>query len=148
MSLFSIKHIHHFDDSCVRAFAEIQRKLGAIMIDTSKLLAAVAREKTDNDSLRALVQANTKAMSDLSSQLADAIAKLDAGTDTTALEAVQADLDKATADLSLDSDKTEAALAASVPAQSSAPPAADPTANPAPSTDSSTAQPLSGTSQS
>lgn len=123
MSLFTVthKHIHHFDPASAKAFGEIQQKLETLMIDTSKLLAAVAREKTDNDSLRALVTANTQALSLISTQLADAIAKLDAsGTDTAALAAVQADLDKAATDLSLDSDKTEAALAASVPQQNKA----------------------------
>lgn len=80
------------------------------MIDTSKLLAEVARERTDVSSLRALADAQNKAMGDLSKQLADAIA----ANDPAAIAQVQADLDKATTDLATDNAATEAALAANV----------------------------------
>lgn len=111
-------HFHHLDRPMAEALNKVTLQLASIakmvstnMIDTSKLLAAVAREKTDNDSLRALVVANTTAMATLSKQLADAIA----ANDPVAMQQVQTDLDKASSDLALDSDKTEAALAASVP---------------------------------
>ena len=81
------------------------------MIDTTKLLAEVARERTDSASLRALIVANSTAISDLAAQLAAAIA----ANDPVAIAQVQADLDKAAADLALDSDAAEAALAANVP---------------------------------
>ena len=81
------------------------------MIDTTKLLAEVARERTDSASLRALVTANSTAIADLSAQLAAAIA---AG-DPAVLAQVQADLDKVASDLSLDNDAAEAAIAANVP---------------------------------
>lgn len=142
MSLFTIthRHVHHFDHAAAEALGEVRTSLGSIdnklrtiMLDTSKLLAAVAREKTDNDSLRALVEANTKAITQLSADLATAIAN----NDPVAMQKVQDDLDKAATDLSVDSDKTEAALAANV-----SPPSTTTPAPPAPSpVDSSPATP-------
>jgi predicted nucleic acid-binding Zn-ribbon protein len=132
--MFEIRVRHILDEAAHQRLFEINERVKKIMVDTSKLLAAVAREKTDNDSLRALVEANTKAQKELSTQLADAIAKLAAGTDTTALDAVQADLDKATADLSLDSDATETALKANVPDTPAPTPATDGTPQPLPGT--------------
>ena len=142
-------HVHHLDQPMAEALNKmtaglglIQQTLGKLMIDTSKLLAAVAREKTDNDSLRALVSANTAAMQQLSDELKAAIA---AG-DPAAMTAVQADLDKAATDLSLDSDKTEAALAASVPPAPATSPATPAAASPPAAPDASApATPLPGT---
>ena len=119
MRIFTVEHhhYHHLDRPLAEALVQIHSLLGALQssvnqmqIDTSKLLAEVARQKTDNDSLRALVQAQTTAMAQISQKLADAIE----AEDPVALQAVQTDLDKATTDLSLDSDKTEAALNANV----------------------------------
>lgn len=84
------------------------------MIDTSKILAAVAEEKTETASLRALVAAQNKVIADTAAQLKAA------GVDAAALAHVQADLDQAANDLSTDNAATKDALAAN------APPAADP----------------------
>jgi hypothetical protein len=86
-----------------------------IMINTANLLAAVARETSDNASLRALVVANTAVQTDISAKLKAATDELAAaGANIAALAQVQVDLDKATSTLSVDSDASEAALAANV----------------------------------
>lgn len=93
----------------------IIRKLESIMIDTTKLLAEVARERTELASWKALSAAKDKAMADVAASLktaTDALAT--AGVDTTALAKVQADLDQAATDLKNDNDDAEAALAANV----------------------------------
>lgn len=69
-----------------------------IMIDTSRILASVAAERTESASLRALVAANTATMRDLAVRLQAAI---DAN-DPTAMAQVQADLDQAATDLDAD----------------------------------------------
>lgn len=119
---FNIHHFHHPDEATAEQLCRIERMLGdilekqeTIMIDTSKLLAAVARETTANASLRALVAANTQVQADSAAKLKTAIDALAAaGADTAALAQVQADLDTATKNLSVDSDQSEAALAANV----------------------------------
>lgn len=83
-----------------------------LMIDTSKLLAAVADEKTESASLRALVAANSATMKDLSDKLAAAIA----ANDPAAMAQVQVDLDQAAADLSADNQAAKDAIAANTPA--------------------------------
>lgn len=88
----------------------LQRKIDDAMIDTSKLLAAVAKQTTDVASLRALADAQNQAMATLSQQLAAAIA----ANDPAAIAQVQADLDKAVADLSTSDDGVVASLAANV----------------------------------
>lgn len=106
-----------------------------ILVDTKKLLDAVAREKSDSASMRALVVANTKALQDISAQnqdmlkqIADLKAQIAAGGDVAALTqqikdlqdvatAAQNDIDSAASDLSVDSDASEAALAANVQPQ-------------------------------
>lgn len=93
-----------------------------IMIDTTKLLAAVAEERTESASLRALVAANTAALTDISAKLktaTDALAA--AGADTAQLAQVQADIDQATADLSADSASSKDAVAANTPPTEPAP---------------------------
>jgi ABC-type transporter Mla subunit MlaD len=90
-----------------------------IMIDTSKILAAVAAEKTKVDSLIALANGQTATMKNLSTQLAAAIA----ANDPAALAQVQADLDQAAADLSAETEAVSAAVDANTPP--AAPAAAD-----------------------
>lgn len=68
------------------------------MIDTARILASVAAERTESASLRALVAANTATMRDLAVRLQAAI---DAN-DPTAMAQVQADLDQAATDLDAD----------------------------------------------
>src|ERR1700704_359874 len=129
-----MKHVHHHihhsstidrpaPDEAPRWAIELDRKLSLVltrlessMIDTSKILAEVAREKTESASLRTLVSGMAASMTDLSAQLKAAIAS----GDPAALAQVQADLDKATTDLSTDNDATAAAITANTPA---APPA-------------------------
>lgn len=82
-----------------------------IMIDTKAILAAVAEERTENASLRALVVAQNKVISDTASQLKDALA----ANDPAALAQVQTDLDQAAADLSTDNAATKDAIAANTP---------------------------------
>ena len=113
--------VHRYDhaDSEVRqrlirlevALKGVVAKQERLMIDTSKLLAAVAEEKTETASLRALADALTTAMKDLSAQLAAAIA----ANDPVAIAQVQKDLDQATAELSTDSQATKDAVAANTP---------------------------------
>jgi hypothetical protein len=93
------------------------------MIDTSKILAAVAEEKTESASLRALVAAQSKVIVDTAAQLKAALADPRmAGADTAALVQVQADLDQAAADLSTDNAATKDAIAANAtPAAAPAP---------------------------
>ena len=86
-------------------------KLDKIMIDTSKILAAVAQENTELKSWEALVDGLTATMKDLSTQLAAAIV----ANDPAALAQVQADLDKAAADLSADNQEATAAITANTP---------------------------------
>lgn len=113
-------HHHHFDEALADAFrqlgsqiGDVKRKMETIEMDTSKLLAAVEREKTESASLRALVEAQTKAMVEVKEKLADAVSKLDSqGANTQELEKVQRDIDQAVNDLSADSDKAEAAIKA------------------------------------
>jgi hypothetical protein len=84
-----------------------------IMIDTSKILAEVARERTELASWKALSAAKDKVIADTAAALkaaTDALAA--AGTDTAALAQVQADLDKAATDLKNDNDEAEAAVKA------------------------------------
>lgn len=147
MGLFTVDHHHyyHLDQATAEALVQIKVDVGALqrmmrnhMIDTSKLLAVVAREQTDNDSLRALVAANTAAWDQVAIELKKATDALaNQGANTTDLVALQATIDKASDDLSLDSDKTEKALAANirpapVPDPAPTPPAAAPTDGPAP----------------
>lgn len=100
----------------LRRTETLLEKMETIMLDTSRLLAAVAEEKTETASLRALAVAQTQAMKDLSAQLAAAIA----ANDPAAIAQVQADMDTATNDLSIDSQATKDAVTANTPA---APPA-------------------------
>lgn len=78
------------------------------MVDTSKILAAVDAAKTKIDSLIALSNGQSQKMKDLSTQLAAAIA----ANDPVALAQVQADLDKASTELSTENDAVDAAIAA------------------------------------
>lgn len=117
MSLFPKIHVvHHFDPETLSLLRGIYRKLDSvqetIMIDTTKILAAVARERTENASLRALLDAKDKIITDSAAALKAAI---DAGGDPVALAKIQADLDQAATDLDTDSDATEAAINANTP---------------------------------
>ena len=82
-----------------------------IMIDTSRIIAAVAAEKTKVDSLITLANGQSATMKDLSAQLAAAIA----ANDPAALAQVQADLDKASSDLDTETAAVTAAIDANTP---------------------------------
>lgn len=110
-----LHHFHHPDENTAERLRRIEYGLGeananleSIMIDTSKILAAVADEKTKVDSLIALANGQTATMKDLSAQLAAAIA----ANDPAALAQVQADLDKAAADLGTETAAVSAAITA------------------------------------
>lgn len=112
---FDLHHFHHSCDGTTERLRGILTMLGNIlenqetlMIDTSKILAAVAAERTESASLRALVNSQSEAMKDLGAQLQAAIA----ANDPAALAKVQADLDQAATDLSADNDATAQAIAA------------------------------------
>lgn len=83
-----------------------------IMIDTSKILAAVAAERTELASWEALAAAQTKVIGDQATALAAAIA----ASDPAAIAQVQADLDKAATDLSADNAAAATAISANTPA--------------------------------
>lgn len=97
------------------------------MVDTSKILAAVAASKTKVDSLITLVNGQSDTMKELSAQLKAAIA----ANDPAAMAQVQADLDKASADLDTESASVQTAIDANTPAPAPAPADAPP-ATPAP----------------
>ena len=82
------------------------------MIDTSKILVAVAAERTELKSWEALSSAQTAATTKAAADLAAAIAN----SDPAAIAQVQADLDKAATDLSADNAEAAAAIAAGTPA--------------------------------
>lgn len=112
-------HVHHHillqrDDPVVNLIlaqlAAVTNRQDLIMIDTSKLLAAVAVEQTESASLRALVAANTAALKDVSSQLATLQAS--GGATAAQLQQVQNDVDAATASLSSDNQAAVDAVAA------------------------------------
>jgi hypothetical protein len=84
-----------------------------IMIDTSKILAEVARERTELASWKALSAGKDKVIADTAAALKVATDALAAsGADTAALAQVQADLDAAATDLKNDNDEAEAAIKA------------------------------------
>lgn len=118
-------HYHHHPD-LTEVKARMEQLRGLIvtiihnqettMIDTSKILAEVAREHTVNGSLRALVTGLNQTVKDSAAQLKDAIDKLAAqGADIAAATLVQADLDAAATTLSLDNAETEAKIAENTP---------------------------------
>lgn len=88
----------------------IHRRTESIMIDTSRILAEVARERTELASWKALSAAKDKVIADQATALAAAIA----ANDPAAIAKVQADLDQAANDLKNDNDEAEAAVAANV----------------------------------
>lgn len=113
----------HFHDNTEQDLAErlarIEEMLGEVidnqeieMIDTSKIVAAVAAEKTKVDSLIALAKGQSAAMKDLAAQLAAAIA----ANDPAAMAQVQADLDKAADDLGTETAAVDAAINENTPA--------------------------------
>ncbi len=82
------------------------------MIDTSKILAAVAAERTELASWETLAAQLTKVIADQATALAAAIA----ASDPAAIAKVQADLDQAATDLSTDNAAAAAAITANTPA--------------------------------
>jgi len=115
---FEIHHTSHPDEETAERLRRLERKLSNItqnmefiMIDTSKILAAVAAEKTKVDSLIALANGQTVTMKDLSAQLAAAIAS----NDPAALAQVQKDLDQAATDLGTETAAVSAAIDANTP---------------------------------
>jgi len=129
-----IHHIHHTEKEIAERLRRVELMFGitltnleSIMIDTSKILAAVAAEKTKVDSLIALANGQTVTMKDLSVQLAAAIA----ANDPAALAQVQTDLDNAATALSTETAAVTAAIDANTPpapAPAPAAPVADPAA--------------------
>jgi hypothetical protein len=115
-----------------------------ILVDTKKLLDTVKQERSEKESLLALVRANTKALEDASSQNQDMvrqIAELKAKVDAvaspedgakdkqiaelkqtvtdlqSAADQAQRDIDQAAADLSADDSEVQDAIKANVPQQ-------------------------------
>lgn len=86
----------------------INNKVERLMIDVSKIQAAVDRSKAGVDSVLALLASLVSQVKDLSKQLADAIA----AADPAAQKAVQDQLDKLATDLNTESDAIAAATAA------------------------------------
>lgn len=78
------------------------------MIDTTRILAEVARARTELASYKVLSDAQTQVISDQAAALKAAIA----ANDPAAIAQVQADLDKAAVDLSADNDAAAQAIAA------------------------------------
>lgn len=87
------------------------------MIDTTLLLQAVAREKTETASLRTLVATLTSTLGDLSGQLK---AALDANNGPE-MQRIQQDIANTVDGLNLDADATDAAIKANTPAAGAAP---------------------------
>lgn len=118
------------DQVVLDALGLILKTVHQMSIDTSKMLAAVALERSENASLRALLIAHVGVETDLSKKLADALAaippapvggdlqvQLDAANKTiadlqTAATSVQADLDTAASDLAADNQATADAITA------------------------------------
>jgi hypothetical protein len=93
----------------------IIHKLEKIMVDTTAILAEVARERTELAGWKTLSAGKDKVIADTSAALkvaTDALAA--AGADTAALAKVQADLDTAASNLKNDNDEAAAAIAANV----------------------------------
>lgn len=82
------------------------------MIDTSKILASVAAERTELGSWQTLATALQKVISDQATALAAAISN----SDPAAMAKVQADLDKASSDLDTDNATAANAIIANTPA--------------------------------
>lgn len=84
-------------------------------IDTSRILAEVARERTELASWKTLSAGKDKLIADALAQLKTATDALAAsGADTAALAKVQADLDQGASDLKNDNDEAETAIKANV----------------------------------
>jgi ABC-type transporter Mla subunit MlaD len=122
-------HYHHTDPDTAERLRRIERLLSdntetleIVMIDTSKMLAAVAAERTELASWKELSAQQTKAIVDAAQALKDATA----AQDPAALAAVQADLDKAATDLSADNADAATAIAANITPAVPATPAAPP----------------------
>lgn len=98
-------HNHYGDELALK-------HLERIMIDTSKILAAVAQERTELASWKALSAAKDKVISDQAAALSAAIA----ANDPAAVAKVQADLDQAATDLSNDNADAAQAIIAGTPA--------------------------------
>lgn len=90
----------------------LSRKVHHMAIDTKGILKAVADERTELKSWETLATQLTAAITKLAADLAAAIA----ANDPAAIAQVQADLDKAAADLSADNAEAAAAIAANTPA--------------------------------
>lgn len=107
--------INDSDDDNAEQYRRFQAMLGIIMnkmeflmIDTSKILAAVAEERTELAGWKTLAAAQTQALKDAAAALAAA----NAANDPAAQAQVQADLDKAAGDLSADNAEAKAAITA------------------------------------
>ena len=93
----------------------LQRMERRMAIDTSKLLAAVEKSRSESASLIALIAAKDAVIANVQTQLTEAMAQLQAqGADIAQLAAIKADIEKATTDLSADDDAVQAALEANI----------------------------------
>lgn len=141
----TIHHVHKPDEATSTELRRLNRHIRAlierteaIMVDTSKLLEAVERQKTESAGLRELAKGQHAALVEIKGKLADAVAKLDAqAADQAGLAKVQEDIDKAVADLSVDDADVAEALKANVEPENQNGGAAQPLAG--------SGQPLPGT---
>lgn len=92
----------------LRQIATYNERMSEMAIDTSRILAEVARERTELASWKAMSAAKDKLIADQ----ADALRKAMEANDPVAMAQVQADLDKAAADLASDNAEADAAIKA------------------------------------
>lgn len=130
----TLKLIYRRLDELATFLNHIQTKVDKMAIDTSKALAAIQQQNTDNGSLRTLAAQIFQLLQTVSQQLADAIAS----NDPAALAQVQADLDSITALSNTDDQATKDAIAANTPAASGG-------GTPSAGGQTSAAKPMSGT---
>jgi Skp family chaperone for outer membrane proteins len=102
-----------------RTLSAMTRQLENLMINTQRILASVAKQKTETDSLRALVASVKTQLTTTKEELRAAIAAMDPA----ALAQAQKDIDDAAALLDTDDQQVADALAENV--DPSAPPAGD-----------------------
>lgn len=104
-------HLYTFQNQ----FDLINQRIHKMAIDTSRILAEVARERTELAGWKTLSAGKDKLIADALAALKVATDALAAsGADTAALAKVQADLDQGAADLKNDNDEAETAIAANV----------------------------------
>ena len=110
------RQLGRIDNNAAKAINILEK----LMIDTTSLTAAVARIKTVDESILALVKRMSDSLKDLAKQLADAIAN----NDPAEIARVQKDIADSADALNADADNLAAAVTANTPAEPPAPPAA------------------------